>query len=391
MKKKSRPQQYLIVDDSTEAFVCSSNVVNRGAYGEIRECDNGKVLKTAQSFHREFEFMQRVRSDKAASWVRMYRVATPEPNVLAMDTVHSTLDKVRIPSTETNGYAHRLIRAMKDFHKRTEYTHNDIKPENVGVMKDGAIKLIDLGSVVHKDAGFEDVPQTLLYTAIMDDDMERHEVRVKSDYWAMGCTLFEMVVVSNRESLRCSMDRHLFFRGDVPNFRTDMSFGLIIHIRPRDLQYILGLRDTFDGERVSPDFLKRKRELFGMHPIGKKIYALMCVCFDSEKFDGITSKCPTQEDTHLQLDTQRSSPQIVQSCPLNPQHKPFVMTQRVDRAMIKQMRDFLKSAPSNYKWGDNVTTTGGAELVPTARDPKKVVLNHVTLKAIRHLVRKHDQ
>ena len=385
-------KKYVLVDDRTSSLVCSSETMGRGSYGEIRASDQDKVVKQGESFDREFDFMERTRTDKNSSWVKMYRVASLERKSFAMDAVDATLHQVRVPQTEVASYAHRLIRALKDFHKKTDYTHNDIKPDNIGVMRDGAMKLIDLGSVVHKDSRFVEVPQTVLYTPLMDDDMNRHEVRVKSDCWAMGCTLYEMVVVANRESLRCSMDRHLFFRGDMANFRIDMSFGLIMRIGLRDLRYILGLDEAFDGERIAPEYLKRKRTLFGKHPLGKKIYSLMCPCFDPEKFDPTTPRCPTQEETHLPSQVPRTAPPtVVSSCTLAPKDRPFLMSQHIDRDMIKRMRAFLKSVPSNHKWGEGVAVSGGGSSNAPREDPSKLKVNHATLKELKRLILRHDR
>lgn len=385
-------KKYVLVDDRVSALVCSSDRMGSGAYGEIRACNLDKVVKQGESFDREFEFMERTRADKNSSWVKMYRVASLEKRAFAMDAVHTTLHQVRVPQTEVASYAHRLIRALKDFHKKTHYTHNDVKPDNIGVMRDGAIKLIDLGSVVHQDSRFVDVPQTVLYTPLMDDDMNRHEVRVKSDYWAMGCTLYETVVVANRESLRCSMDRHLFFRGDMANFRIDMSFGLMMRIGLRDLRYILGLDESFDGERIAPEYLKRKRALFGKHPLGKKIYALMCPCFDPEKFDANTPRCPTQEETHLPAHPPRSaSPKVADGCILAPKDKPFLMSQHIDRDMIKRMRAFLKSVPVNHKWGQEVLVSGGGSSNTSREDPSKLKVNHATLRELKRLILQHER
>ena len=383
-------KNYVLVHDKS-SLICSSDVIGKGGYGEIVACDNNKVIKKGAAFDREFEFMERTRTDRNSSWVNMYRVATLETKTFGMDAVDTTLHQVRVSHAEIESYAHRLIRALKDFHKRTRYTHNDIKPDNIGLMQDGAVKLIDLGSVIHEDSPFVDVPQTLLYTVLMDADMNLHEVRLKSDYWAMGCTLFETVVVANRESLRCSMDRHLFFRGDIANFRMDMSFGLIMRIRPRDLRYILGLGDYFDGERIAPEYLKRKRALFGKHPLGKKIYALMCPCFDSEKFDDITLSCPTHEQTHLSPSVSRISPKIVEGCKLESKYKPFVMTQRIDRAAIKRMRELLKSLPSNHKWGEEVVLTGGRPSNTRTGSSKELKVNHATLRELKRLIVEHER
>jgi len=390
----TQTKEVIFLDNAHQPIACSNSKLGCGSYGEITKCDHRKVLKTEHSsssteFERELEFIQRTSALTTASsspWVQMYRIATIDKSKLGMDMVDHTFKDLRFPIADISAYAHRIIRAVKEFHKRSLYTHNDLKPENIGIMNDGVVKLIDLGSVVHKDSPFVQVPQTPLYVPMLDGDLDKHEVRVLGDYWAVGCSLFELVIATQHETLRRSMGRHLFFRDDVDNFRMDMSYGLMLFISPKDLRYVLGLSNTYDANRIAVEYLERKRTLFGAHPLGKRIYALMCPCFDAEKFDASNPGCPTDEETHLNAPPASQFEVVEPNCEVTAKQKPFVMSQYIDRNAIKQMKAFLKTLPPNYKWGDAVPVSGGNK--PSV--PNDLRINQATLREIKKLIQKYE-
>jgi serine/threonine protein kinase len=136
-------------------LVCvSKEIVGEGSYGEVIKCGSNKVIKKGDSFDREFNFLEKTKTKttEKSPWVRMYRIATLETKRFAMDAVTTTLNKAQIGPNNINKYTCRLIRSLKKFHAETDYTHNDIKPDNIGVMSNGSIKLIDLGSVLERTA-----------------------------------------------------------------------------------------------------------------------------------------------------------------------------------------------------------------------------------------------
>lgn len=382
------------MDKAHEPVACTNNTLGCGSYGEITKCDNNRVLKTEHAsssteFERELEFIQRTSAlptTSSSPWVQMYRIATIDKSRLGMDLVDHTFKDLRFQIADLAAYAHKIIKAVKEFHKRTHYTHNDLKPENIGMMNDGSVKLIDLGSVVHKDSPFVQVPQTPLYVPMLDGDLDKHEVRILGDYWAVGCSLFELAIATKHEKLRRSMGRHLFFRDDLANFRMDMSYGLMLFMSPKDLQYILGLSNTYDANRIAVEYLERKRALFGAHPLGKRIYALMCPCFDAEKFDASNPRCPTDAETHLNAAPSSQFGVVEKNCEITPKHKPFVMSQYIDRNAIKQMKEFLKTVPPDYKWGDAVPMSGGNKVSA----PNHLRINQATLQEIKKLIQKHE-
>lgn len=391
----------LVLIDNEEPLVCvSKEIVGKGSYGEVIKCGSNKVIKKGDFFDREFDFLEKTKTKttEKSPWVRMYRIARLETKNFAMDAVTTTLNKAQIGRNNINKYTCRLIRSLKNFHAETDYTHNDIKPDNIGVMLNGSIKLIDLGSVLERNAQFDQTPQTLLYTAIMEEDMDKHEARVKNDFWALGCSLYEMVVVFNDETHRCKMDKHLFFRGDIPNFRIEMSIGIMLHIKPLHLQYILGLIDNLEQSesgRISWDYLEMKRKLFLLNKnentmnIGKKIYSLMRPCFEPEKFDKNVKICEPIENMMTTNETiEKIEIGISDSC--NLENKRLIMTEQpIDKTEIKHLREFLKSIPQDYKWGDKMNTTNGGGRRPSLKrscELNKVKVNRATIKEMKRLI-----
>jgi len=385
----------VLIDDEKPLVCVSKELVGKGSYGEVIKCGSNKVIKKGiSSFDREFDFLEKTRTKTSENspWVRMHRIATLETNKFAMDAVKTTLNKAKIEPNNINKYTCRLIRSLKKFHDETGYTHNDIKPDNIGVMSNGSIKLIDLGSVLDNNAKFDHTPQTLLYTAIMEEDMDKHEARIKNDFWALGCSLYEMVVVSNDDNLRCSMNKHLFFRGDIPYFRIEMSIGIMLHIKPSHLQYILGVIDNLElseSDRISKDYLEMKRNLFSLNKneedtckIGEKIYSLMYPCFEPEKFDNNYS-CESET-----IENQA----VVSSDSCNLETKRLIMTEQlIDKTEIKHLREFLKSIPQNYKWGDKATNGGGGRpSLKRSNELNKVKINRATIREMKRLINEKE-
>jgi len=398
----------LVLIDNAEPLVCvSKEIVGEGSYGEVIKCGSNKVIKKGDSFDREFNFLEKTKTKttEKSPWVRMYRIATLETKRFAMDAVTTTLNKAQIGPNNINKYTCRLIRSLKKFHAETDYTHNDIKPDNIGVMSNGSIKLIDLGSVLERTAHFDHTPQTLLYTAIMEEDMDKHEARVKNDFWALGCSLYEMVVVFNDETQRCKMDKHLFFRGDIPNFRIEMSIGIMLHIKPLHLQYILGLIDKdkleqSESDRISRDYLAMKRKLFLLNKnentinIGKKIYSLMRPCFEVEKFDKKVKICEPIANMIRTNDTTIENQGIESVDSGNLKTERLIMTEQpIDKTEIKHLREFLKSIPKNYKWGAKINGTnvgGGRASVKRSRELNEVKVNRATIKEMKRLINEKE-
>tara|TARA_B100000497_G_C7526017_1_gene319353 strand:- start:137 stop:715 length:579 start_codon:yes stop_codon:yes gene_type:complete len=183
-----------------------------------------------------------------------------------------------------------------------------------------------------------------------------------------------------------------------------MSIGIMLHIKPSHLQYILGLIDNLElseSDRISKDYLEMKRNMFLLNKngdtikIGGKIYSLMCPCFEPEKFDKKVKICEpianmiTTNDTSEIIENQG----IESSDSCNLGSKRLIMTEQpIDRTKIKDLREFLKSMPPDYKWGDkiNVTNVGGRPSLKRTNELHKVKVNRVTIREMKRLINEKE-
>ena len=121
-------------------------------------------------------------------------------------TIAERLRRGPIPVHESLEIAHQIADALEAAHERA-IVHRDLKPANVIVTPDGRIKLLDFGvakvfdRAIGADATGSDhagegtqpgtVPGTAAY---MSPEQARGEVvDRRSDIWAFGCVLFEML------------------------------------------------------------------------------------------------------------------------------------------------------------------------------------------------------
>ena len=126
------------------------------------------------------------------------------------DTLAERLGTGPLPVGETLLYAHGISRALETAHARG-IVHRDLKPLNVKITPDGEVKLLDFGLAKvlvdsARDSAEDD--ETLLAeseltaagtmlgtTAYMSPEQIRgEEVDQRTDIWAFGCVLFEMLV-----------------------------------------------------------------------------------------------------------------------------------------------------------------------------------------------------
>lgn len=207
----SRLRRYVVLDR-----------VGTGAMGEVwrahdHELDREVALKLVPTeLASDPEAMERFRRE-----ARML-AAVDHPNVAAIHTVeeiHGTrfivmelvagrtlrdlLEDGPLPVEESLRYALQIAEGLEAAHRRG-VVHRDLKPANVAVTGEGQIKLLDFGLAKEVRSGDGDetsgptsVTETgsLLGTApYMSPEQARgHDVDERTDIWAFGCLLYEML------------------------------------------------------------------------------------------------------------------------------------------------------------------------------------------------------
>jgi serine/threonine-protein kinase len=117
------------------------------------------------------------------------------------ETVTARLLRGSIPVEETVSLAVQIAEALEEAHRKG-VVHRDLKPSNVMLTAAGRVKVLDFGlakSVATREGGPIDQAHTvtgvILGTApYMSPEQVRGEpVDVRSDVWAFGCLLYEML------------------------------------------------------------------------------------------------------------------------------------------------------------------------------------------------------
>ena len=124
------------------------------------------------------------------------------------ETLRERLRRGSMPLPETLGIAHQIADALEAAHERG-IVHRDLKPSNVKITPDGTVKVLDFGlaKATSNDAVGFDLDQLPTITvdetsagailgtvAYMSPEQARGKaVDKRTDIWAFGCVLFEMI------------------------------------------------------------------------------------------------------------------------------------------------------------------------------------------------------
>lgn len=174
------------------------------------EQDPGLLEKLQQEardqFYREASILARLDhpnlpkvSDFFSSGIRDYLVMDFIPG----QDLRSIVDEARrsgniIPEADILGWSAQLFSALEYLHDQDPpILHRDIKPSNIRVTPNGMIKLVDFGLVKQMvpDEMTITVMQgrgTALYTPLEQYGGDTGHTDVRSDIYAMGCTLYHL-------------------------------------------------------------------------------------------------------------------------------------------------------------------------------------------------------
>lgn len=284
----------MVIQDPSGSFhkiQCNKNgKLGTGNFGMVTKCTDNTVLKTIfdekNSLKTEKNFTDKTTRQTNHSWVKMYPVykLVPVENEMIMESMDTSLDKIRVDQSKLTSTATLLQKQLYHFHETTKFTHNDIKPANIGVRNANQLnmelKFIDLGSVTHEDDTRDDLSFTMQYMSQIDE-LSIHENRKKVDRWALGCSIFEMVCKSLNPGAN---DDDCMLFGSSKFVSSFVSVKTIIDMTPCNLKYILGLSDVYDDSKHGFErYLKPKRDMFKKHATGQMIFNLMKPAFDKSK------------------------------------------------------------------------------------------------------------
>jgi len=199
--------------------------IGSGANGKVYECKNNKtfVIKEvtkAEHLENEKKFITYDKKCKYKHVANMYNVESNDKaliiqkvdNILSdvlgkpdVDYLHANPDFIPLSSKDeikrNEDIILQLINSIDFLHSNVGYSHNDIKPANIGynINKDGTkeIKYIDMGSSQVINNMDEDGTElkTLGYTYMYasPSTISGKFTKTKRDMWALAATIYEIV------------------------------------------------------------------------------------------------------------------------------------------------------------------------------------------------------
>ena len=115
------------------------DTLGAGHFGKVTKCTENTVRKSVfdekNSLEIEKDFTDKTASKKNHSWVQMYPVykLIKVDNEMIMESMDTSLDKITIQKDKLSSTATLLQKQLYHFHETTKFSHNDIKPANIGV------------------------------------------------------------------------------------------------------------------------------------------------------------------------------------------------------------------------------------------------------------------
>src|SRR5688572_6047893 len=175
--------------------------------------------------------------------------------LVEVETLHERIARGAIPVREALSLARQIAAALDVAHQRG-IVHRDLKPANIKITPDGTVKVLDFGlaKLAERDGDRRDVPDSSPITALsmpgtvmgtaayMSPEQARgEEVDRRSDIWAFGCVLFEMLTGQRAFAGRGTMETLAYVLTAAPDWS----------LLPRDLPMAGGqlLRRCLEKDR----------------------------------------------------------------------------------------------------------------------------------------------
>lgn len=135
---------------------------------------------------------------------------------------------------EAIDYMLQILDAVSYMHEKS-VLHNDLKPDNIFVLRDGSIKICDFGIATHiSTREVEEVRGTVKYLA--PEVVQYRKYSIQSDIYSLGIILFELLTGRtpyNKETINEILDEYI--NHPFPSLRKYLSLPNI-----DDLDYVIG-------------------------------------------------------------------------------------------------------------------------------------------------------
>jgi Tol biopolymer transport system component len=202
-----------------EVYSARDTTLGRSVAIKLLPADVGPESERVARFRREAKLLAALSHPNVAMIYGLEELDSPAGLTLGLvlelvdgETLAERLKRGRLPIEDALTLARQIADGVEAAHYRG-IVHRDLKPANIKITKDGAVKVLDFGlaKLAHPDvagapqdatlsptitspAFVTGVPMLLGTAAYMSPEQAKgREADKRSDIWAFGCVLFEML------------------------------------------------------------------------------------------------------------------------------------------------------------------------------------------------------